>query len=149
MDKFSHDALAVHNYLRFKHNAPPLSFSAALQRSAQAWAEQLLKQANLETSAAAKRGEVGENLCRKRANAGLEGTSGAATAALAPVDAREVVDYWYADVGHFDFQEFSGEAGAFTQIIWKRTREVGFGVARGPDQCVVVAHYSPPGNVSR
>ena len=32
-------------------------------------------------------------------------------------------------------------------MVWAATREVGFGKARGDGQCVVVAHYRPPGNV--
>ncbi|VDQ07107.1 unnamed protein product [Trichobilharzia regenti] len=42
---------------------------------------------------------------------------------------------------HVDIQ------GNFTQLVWSSTREVGFGKARGPGKCVVVAHYRPPGNV--
>lgn len=37
--------------------------------------------------------------------------------------------------------------GNFTQMVWAATREVGFGKARNNGQCVVVAHYRPPGNV--
>lgn len=37
--------------------------------------------------------------------------------------------------------------GNFTQMVWAATREVGFGKASGNGQCVVVAHYRPPGNV--
>lgn len=32
-------------------------------------------------------------------------------------------------------------------MVWAATREVGFGKARDNRQCVVVAHYRPPGNV--
>lgn len=32
-------------------------------------------------------------------------------------------------------------------MVWAGTREVGFGKARGRGQCLVVAHYRPPGNV--
>lgn len=32
-------------------------------------------------------------------------------------------------------------------MVWGATREVGFGKARAPGKCIVVAHYRPPGNV--
>src|SRR5712691_6171246 len=39
-----------------------------------------------------------------------------------------------------------GVCGYYTQIVWRDTREVGCGVARGPGREVWVCDYSPPGN---
>lgn len=44
-------------------------------------------------------------------------------------------------------QIFSG-TGHFTQVVWKGSKEVGFGKAHGKDgRVVVVGNYHPPGNV--
>lgn len=62
---------------------------------------------------------------------------------------KEVSDQWYNDIAKYDFASGTGEAGNFTQLVWQSTSEAGFGKARSPDglRCIVVAHYSPPGNV--
>lgn len=40
-------------------------------------------------------------------------------------------------------------AGHFTQLVWKGSQKVGYGAAVGPDgYLVVVARYTPPGNVA-
>ena len=58
-------------------------------------------------------------------------------------------DQWYNDIAKYDFASGTGEAGNFTQLVWHSTTEAGFGKARSADglRCIVVAHYSPPGNV--
>jgi hypothetical protein len=147
MDRFSQDALQYHNFLRFKHNAPPLSHSTALQNSAQNWAEQLLKFNHVDGSPQSKAAEVGESICRKHGTTTMEGASVAGDL-VSNITAKEAVEYWYMDSKKYNFREGTGDAGSFTQLVWKRTREVGFGVARNAEQCIVVAHYSPPGNVS-
>nr|VZI25349.1 unnamed protein product [Spirometra erinaceieuropaei] len=41
--------------------------------------------------------------------------------------------------------------GHFTQLIWKETKKVGFGIARSKDKkaIYIVAHYYPPGNYEK
>lgn len=62
---------------------------------------------------------------------------------------REVTDQWYSEIAKYDFASGAGDADNFTQIVWQGSSEVGFGKAHSSDglRCVVVAHYSPPGNV--
>ena len=58
---------------------------------------------------------------------------------------------WYDTVGHHNFSsnEFNDRSGAFTQLVWKDTREVGFGVARAANGYYYsVANYFPSGNYS-
>jgi len=38
-------------------------------------------------------------------------------------------------------------AAFFTQIIWKGTRSLGVAFLQGNDRDVVIAIYSPPGNI--
>lgn len=146
----------MHNFYRFKHNASPLSLCPLLQQSAQRWADRLISQPGLTNSPEAKSGAVGENLFRKVMTArppknkpGLPPGATTVPKVKAPTSAKEVVEYWYNHHGKYDWKNGNGvEAGAFTQVVWKRSREVGFGVARSGDDVVVVAHYSPPGNIA-
>lgn len=39
------------------------------------------------------------------------------------------------------------EAGHFTQMVWKGTKEIGVGKAFSKDGVYVVVHYHPGGNV--
>jgi len=39
-----------------------------------------------------------------------------------------------------------GMCGHYTQIVWRDTKELGCGVARGGDREIWVCDYSPPGN---
>ena len=58
---------------------------------------------------------------------------------------------WYNEVNLYDFnsQGFSGETGHFTQVVWKNTQYVGFGLAwnRRGNKFFGVANYYPAGNV--
>ncbi len=58
---------------------------------------------------------------------------------------------WYEGYSGYDFQnpQFSMETGSFSQVVWKSSQQVGFGVAQSPHnmQYYVVANYLPAGNV--
>lgn len=38
-------------------------------------------------------------------------------------------------------------AGHFSQVVWKSSEEMGVGLAKNDHMCIVVANYSPAGNV--
>lgn len=134
---FCEEALSTHNMYRERHGAPALKLSARLCRSAQEWAEGLLTMPVLQNSPLANGGEVGENISMRRGSDVVD------------IGGEEVTSQWYNDVSKYDFQRGLGEAGNFTQLVWISTTEVGYGKARSRDgsKCIVVAHYSPPGNV--
>ena len=56
---------------------------------------------------------------------------------------------WYEEVKDHDFNlemQRGKETSHFTQVVWKGTREVGFGVARAKDgSFFAVANYYPAG----
>jgi hypothetical protein len=60
---------------------------------------------------------------------------------------------WYNQSSNYNYDkpEFSSNTGSFTQIVWKSTTSIGFGLALGIKnnmKCAfVVANYSPPGNL--
>merc|ERR1712172_191387 len=55
----------------------------------------------------------------------------------------EIKDYTYGK----EPSTGGSEIGHFTQVVWKGSTEVGVGVAQEGSTVVVVANYSPPGNV--
>ena len=70
-----------------------------------------------------------------------------------PCDGNNIVEAtksWYNEITKYDFNKpgFSMETGHFTQVVWKNSKEVGFGVAKTKNKkkCIVVANYFPAGN---
>ena len=64
----------------------------------------------------------------------------------------DAVSLWYSEVIKYDFSSpgFSMEHGHFTQVVWRKTRQLGIGCARsenGDGLTYVVARYWPPGNI--
>ena len=119
------EMLAAHNALRAKHGAPPLSWSASLAQTAQAWANACIFQ-HSQTN-------YGENLA--------EGTG---------YSASQAVNDWYGEISQYDFNNpgYSDATGHFTQVVWKGTTKVGCGSADcGSDGTFYVCNYDPAGNL--
>jgi hypothetical protein len=130
---FAEAMVSVHNMVRARVGAPPLSWNQALADEAQAWAQTLASRGAFEHS----RTDEGENLAA---------VSGAQPGG--PGLAREWIDesmrYAYGPLvcdGRFE------AIGHYTQMIWARTKAVACGLAsRGRDQ-VLVCRYAPAGNI--
>uniref|UniRef100_A0A5K3F670 SCP domain-containing protein n=2 Tax=Mesocestoides corti TaxID=53468 RepID=A0A5K3F670_MESCO len=133
---FVEECLREHNRLRKLHMVEPLRHSIALDKTAQEWAETLLQKEDVVNSPLSNRGEIGESISKRTA-----------TTDLVDILGVELTAQWYSDIRNYDFESGTGPAGNFTQLVWAGTKEVGFGKARRKGQCVVVAHYRPPGNV--
>jgi hypothetical protein len=60
----------------------------------------------------------------------------------------QVVAAWASESRNYDYNSnrCRGVCGHYTQIVWKDTKEVGCGVARGGGREVWVCNYDPPGN---
>jgi uncharacterized protein YkwD len=121
----------AHNRARGKHCAPPLAWSAKLAASAQSWARRLRDRG---CPLVHSGGHHGENLAA--------GTAGV-------LDPDSVVAMWYDEIQHYSFAHggFSMDTGHFTQLVWRRTKEVGCGVAHCRGLDVWVCQYDPPGNM--
>ncbi|KAK8766293.1 hypothetical protein V5799_006930 [Amblyomma americanum] len=67
------------------------------------------------------------------------------------ITGREAVESWYSEIADYRWDGSSPDidaVGHFTQLIWKETTHMGCAQARGPThKILVVANYSPPGNV--
>ena len=117
------DALRLHNAYRARHNAPPLTWSTALQSTAQAWSNQ----------------------CRFE-HGGAEGAG--QNLGLKQLNVIALIDQFYDEVRVYHRPQFSLAAGHFTQLVWKETRELGCAVRQDcPDGPLWTCHYYPPGNV--
>ena len=132
--QFDKEALEWHNIYRKKHHAPPLTLNKDLSKIAQSYAEKLCATRSFNHSSNKYKGnELGENLymCSGKVATGEEATT-----------------EWYNEIKQHNFKkEFQSGTGHFTQLVWKSTKEVGFGVANKGNTYYVVANYYPAGNV--
>lgn len=125
--------LAAHNAVRAQLGEPPLTWSPALARYAQQWADHLASERAFYHRPNPR---FGENLFM------IEGDN-----ALAPPE--DVVRAWAGEARHYNERTNScrGVCGHFTQIVWRSTREVGCAAGRSDGYEVWVCNYNPPGNV--
>ena len=129
-------AIDAHNNLRKLHNAPPLKHNAELSKIAQVYADHLAKTDTFEHSKNTYNGKwMGENLsmCMGMAMTG-EGMS----------------QRWYDEIKNYNYEKpgFGMKTGHFTQVVWKGTEEVGFGVAKSKTgKFYAVGNYYPGGNM--
>lgn len=62
---------------------------------------------------------------------------------------KKATNQWYSEIKDYNFEKpgFNGKTGHFTQVVWKNSKEVGFGVAKAPNGAFyAVANYFPAGN---
>ncbi len=60
-----------------------------------------------------------------------------------------MTEKWYEEVNNYDFNsnKFISGTGNFTQVVWKDTKECGFGFAKSNDGAFyAVRKYYPTGN---
>ena len=131
--------LQLHNKYRKEHHVGPLKINKELTSIAQKYADYLASKKIFEHSKNKFHGDyMGENLYY---------SGGSKCDANSIVDATKL---WYNEVLKYNYNRpgFSMQTGHFTQVVWKNTKEVGFGVASTKDKsrCYVVANYYPAGN---
>jgi hypothetical protein len=135
---FSRTLLDVHNAYRRAVAVAPVGWSDDLACGARDWAEHLLALGGetLEHAEGSAMRGLGENLWL--------GSAGDFTL-------LEMVNDWGAEgrgytgqpVSYANFQAI----GHFTQMVWRDTREVGCGIARGAGTEILVCRYRPAGNM--
>jgi pathogenesis-related protein 1 len=123
--------LAAHNRIRARVGVPALTWSDALSAQSREWANTLLTRNRFIHR---PHSPYGENL--------YEISGRAASAA-------DVVDRWASESRNYDYSsnQCRGVCGHYTQIVWRNTKAMGCGVARGGGREIWVCNYDPPGNV--
>jgi len=124
------EMVKAHNQWRAKVGVPPLRWSNSLATYAQEWANQLMARRAFEHR---RNSNYGENLFMG------SGKRWSPT---------EVVNSWGNEVKDYNYRNNScrGVCGHYTQIVWKKTTEVGCAVARSGNREIWVCNYNPPGN---
>lgn len=132
---FQQSALDTHNKYRQKHHVSNLVLSKDLCNIAQKYAETLARTGNFAHSGDSYNGNpMGENLF---ACYGMK------------ITGKMMTDDWYNEIQQYNFNRpgFSSGTGHFTQVVWKGSKQVGFGYAQARDGYYYgVANYYPAGN---
>ena len=131
LEDYRHDQLKKHNYYRRGHGASGLVIDEKINNHAQEWAEYLASKGSFYHR---PNNQYGENLA-------------SASALTSDMDASKM---WYDEISMYNFgsQGFSSGTGHFTQLVWKGSKRVGFGLARGRNgMWVTCANYYPAGNM--
>ena len=132
---FQKSALDAHNNYRAKHHVGKLVLNQELCDIAQKYAEELARTGNFAHSGGSFHGDnMGENLF---ACYGMR------------ITGKMMTDDWYNEVKQYDFNNpgYISGTGHFTQIVWKGSKQVGFGYAQARDGYYYgVANYYPAGN---
>jgi uncharacterized protein YkwD len=131
--------LAAHNRYRAELNLPMLKWSNRLARDAQKWANRLAALGG-KTLQHDPNSKQGENLWL--------GSSGA-------FSYQQMVDAWGAEKQNFVRGTFPNvsktgnwsDVGHYTQIIWRKTKQVGCAIVTAGGNDILVCRYNPPGNV--
>ena len=134
-DSFCNEALQAHNNYRKKHHAEPLKLNKELCKIAQNYANYLANIGRLQHSDNTYHNKsMGENIY---SCSGKEATG------------TSVTNSWYSEIKNYNYSgDYSDGTGHFTQVVWKDTKEVGFGKSKGQNgKIFVVANYYPAGNV--
>jgi pathogenesis-related protein 1 len=137
--------VATHNKWRQQVGVSPLRWSSVLAKDAQAWAETLSKK-NCKMRHA-KQQRYGENIFWASAQRWSDGRR-----EVQNISGESVVNNWGSEVRDYNYKKNKcrrgRRCGHYTQLVSRRTQEVGCGMAVCADKGQVwVCRYDPPGNI--
>ena len=134
LDTYRKRALEKHNELRKKHGAPDLILKKELNEKAQDYAEKILNYEGQKVFPfnIYKDSFLGENILISKKE-----------------DPEKICMKWYDENKKYDFSlnKYQNDTLHFTQVVWKATKEIGFGFCFNNDNFSSVALYYPCGNV--
>jgi len=125
--------LEKHNEYREKHNSPKLKINEDLCSMAQAHAEDLVNNKNIDKTSNYKGEILGQNIY-------LSG--------IKQKQPENVIKDWYDEKKNYDYNYnyYQKNASHFTQMVWKKTKEIGIGSVDKDKFCLVIFYY-PSGNI--
>ena len=124
--------LRKHNEMRIKHNVQKLKSNEKLNKLAKIYAEKIINNKENIEPLLYNEDVLGENIFISKTG----------------LSSQEIFEAWYNEHKNYDFNKnkFQKGTGHFTQIVWKETKEVGFGKIEFGDLLCLVALYYPAGN---
>jgi hypothetical protein len=139
LSKTNQQILDVHNRYRKEVGVSPLTWSNALARDAQVWANHLASLGGRQLIHDESQNKQGENLWM--------GTAGA-------FSINRMIDSWGSEKKNFRQGIFPNvsktgnwsDVGHYTQIIWRNTTQVGCAKSTAGGNDILVCRYSPAGN---
>jgi uncharacterized protein YkwD len=140
-EKFAQEALQAHNIYRSIHNASALALNANLSLLAQKRAQEMSETGEL---------FVKQNYLNSLSLSEPLGETVGSVGGFSDYNGISASQLWYSTVSKFDEEgEMSTDGASFTQLVWKNTTQVGFGIARSiyDASYYFVAEYYPTGNV--
>ena len=146
--KFASAALDAHNKFRKFHHSPALVWSDALAAQATKIAQGLIRT----FSQGSKRSEVSDDENSESVGENVEKLFGVNFGCDRSA-AIEATKNWYGEGEKFSYSypHIQEKTSSFTQLVWSKTKRLGMGCAmrRGllNNDVIVVALYSPPGNI--
>jgi hypothetical protein len=128
VSEFANEALLAHNLYRRIHGVPSLRLNSKLSEVAQKRARQLANDGKLSMQQNFFNGQsLGETVGSVSGFSSYNGVS--------------ATQLWYSVVSKFDEEgEASIDGASFTQIVWKKTEEVGFGIAKSTKENKVYSY---------
>ena len=134
MDTLIAEFMKLHNDARAEVGVPPLQWDDKLAAYAQQWAENTAARSKMEHR---PDGKYGENLAGYLPQYGERPVHGA--------------KMWYDEKKDYNGEKVGQErkvVGHYTQMVWRKSTHVGFGIAMQKDGMVMLcANYSPAGNM--
>ena len=129
-------ALKIHNKFRKKHKAKDLNLNDELCEIANSIAEQCAENESPEHIPLLYNEEIiGENISIIKNN---------------NFNVEKIIENWYEEKNNykFDSNKYINGTGHFTQLVWKSSKEVGFGFKESSNRNIYfVANYYPAGNI--
>ena len=126
--------LEKHNELRKKHGSNNLRISQELNQMAQEQADKLIEHKREFFNHLYKDEALGENIL---------------ISDDLSIKPEKICKDWYNEGINYDYKlnKFQKGKGHFTQLIWKDSKEVGFGFNFTNNEVIAVAYYYPSGNI--
>lgn len=138
--------LEAHNGVRKKHGLQALTWSDKLARYSKQWTDHLGSGSHCQIRHRGGTPPYGENLYRASA---LRWSTGERE--ILPITIKNVVKAWTDEERWYDYNrnrcQPGKQCGHYTQIVWRKTTEVGCALKVCADKSQTwVCSYNPPGN---